>query len=274
MLRRDMSIARRVQSGQARLNGTTRTSGTRGTMRSTMPIGAPVYTDEQRDAIASAWNDRGVRPASRVVELAAAGELTRPDGSKLDAFAVPEGTVRSLARHARKRRRGDVASRLADETPRDAVENLRRRLVAVADHELQRLERAQRTKPRDAIDVEQLRQVSRAVLEISRLPGPTDPRTPSATTRDADGRKGPETRGGLAGPLLAAHRAGTLPAAPVQTGGSQAAHERQHTSNQDGEQEARSTTDAPVQTDTDDGDPGAWARKQGEAVLGAEHGAS
>jgi hypothetical protein len=33
------------------------------------------YTEEQRLALSEAYVDRGVRPAGRVVELAAAGEL-------------------------------------------------------------------------------------------------------------------------------------------------------------------------------------------------------
>lgn len=170
------------------------------------------YSDEQRDAIASAWNDKGVRPAVRVAQLALAGELTRPDGSKLAPFGgrdgkpVPEGTVRSLARDERLRRRGETNSELAKAAPRDAVEMLRKRLVSVTDSEIARLERVQVKAPSEPVNAEQVRQLARAVLEIARLPGPTDPRPPSAATRDADGKRGPQATGGLAGALMKDHR--------------------------------------------------------------------
>jgi hypothetical protein len=162
-----------------------------------------VYTQQQRDAVAYAYEDRRIRPAKRVVTLAAAGELEL-NGTLLDPFEVNEDSVRHYARVLRKERAGQVTSQLSDQAPRDAVEQLRRRLVNVADAELKRQERAAR---KDGADSEKLRQIARAVREIAALPGPNDPAPPAPGAKAAGQRTGGETRGGIAGPLLAAHRA-------------------------------------------------------------------
>jgi hypothetical protein len=157
------------------------------------------YSNEQTDAVASAWNDRGIRPAKRVSELAAAGELTTPLGDKLPAFEIPEGTIRSLARHARRRRRGEIHSPLSEAGPRDAIEILRRRMANMIDGEMAFEER----KKIGSRDVERLRQLNRALLELARLPGPTDPRLASPATRGPDGKRTEgAAKGGLAGPMM------------------------------------------------------------------------
>jgi hypothetical protein len=157
------------------------------------------YSHAQADAIASAWNDRGIRPARRVAELARAGELTTPDGDTLPGFEIAEGTIRSLARHARRRRRGQITSPLSEASPRDAIEIMRRRMANMIDGEMA-FEERKRVGSRDA---ERLRQLNRALLELARLPGPTAPRPSSPATRDADGKhlRG-EAKGGLAGPMM------------------------------------------------------------------------
>jgi hypothetical protein len=156
------------------------------------------YSHEQADAVASAWNDRGIRPATRVSELAAAGELTTPQGDRLPAFEIPEGTIRSLARHARRRRRGEIRSPLSEAAPRDAIEIIRRRMVNMIDGEMA-VEERKRPGNRDA---ERIRQLARAALEAARLPGPTDPRPASPATKDAEGKRTGGAHGGLAGPMM------------------------------------------------------------------------
>jgi hypothetical protein len=157
------------------------------------------YSNEQADAIASAWNDRGMRPAKRVQELARAGELTDPTGEKIPGFEIAEGTIRSLARHARRRRRGEIHSPLSEAGPRDAIEILRRRMANMIDGEMA-VEERKRPGNRD---VERLRQLNRALLELARLPGPTEPRPLSPAAKDADGRRTEgAARGGLAGPMM------------------------------------------------------------------------
>ena len=171
----------------------------------TVPLFVEKYSQDQRDAMAYAYEDRGIRPARRVVELAAAGELTL-NGERLEPFTTNLDTVRDQARILRKRRAGELTSRLVAESPRDAVETLRRRLVSLADSEIGELEKQKPGKR----DPERMRQLARVVLEASRIPGPSDPRP--ANERDRTGQR-VESRHGLAGALVKAHRAST--AAPA-----------------------------------------------------------
>jgi hypothetical protein len=99
-----------------------------------------IYTDEQKAAVAEAFEDRRIRPATRVADLAKAGEL-RYQGEMLDPFNIEAPTVRHEARMLRKRRAGQLTSKLSDVPARDAVEQLRRRMVNLADAELTVLER-------------------------------------------------------------------------------------------------------------------------------------
>jgi hypothetical protein len=162
------------------------------------------YSDEQREAIAAAYVDRRIRPARRVVELAAAGELMW-NGQPLGPFETNASTVRSLASAHARRRAGLARSELAVAPPQDAVEALRRRLVNAADAGVTAIERKQK-RSRGEVSFEELRQAARAVREISALPGPNDPRPPAPGARVNGRRDGGATRGGLAGQLLAAVR--------------------------------------------------------------------
>lgn len=210
------------------------------------------YTDEQRDALAHTYEDRRIRPARLVVQLAADGQLEWK-GQKLEPFHTTENTVRSLADQLRKSRAGTRSSDLATIPHKDAIEQLRRRLVAAADHILAAEERALKTDPRKT-EPERLRQIVRVVREAAALPGPNDPR-PTAPGRMKDGEQsGSPTRAGtaLAGKLMAAHR-GTTPAhaTPRDTDalGDRDAHTQPHADNQ------------PTNTDTQlANNPGALVR--------------
>lgn len=166
------------------------------------------YNDEQRDAVGRAF-EGGIRPAGRVVELAAAGELPGADGEPLEPFAVPESSVRALAR--RWRRQGRAKTReLADLEPRDAVEALRLGLLDVAEREL----RALRRQKAGDVDVARLNRLARTVRELQAVPGPNDDRRPAPGQKVNGERNGGETRTGLAGDILRAHREGAVPVAP------------------------------------------------------------
>src|SRR4051794_21078015 len=119
-----------------------------------------IYTDEQREAMAEAYEDHRIRPASKVVQLSEAGKL--PAG--IGPFRVHGGanTVRDMARKLRQRRAGQLASVTAKQNPRDAVEALRVRLLSAIDHELARVEREQKKRSGKA-DPEELRQLGRAL---------------------------------------------------------------------------------------------------------------
>jgi hypothetical protein len=215
------------------------TSDTPSTIRGTVPAFDRKYSHAQADAIASAWNDRAIRPARRVAELARAGELTTPDGDTLPGFEVAEGTIRSLARHARRRRRGQITSPLSEASPRDAIEMIRRRLVNMIDGEMA-FEERKRAGNRDP---ERMRQLARATLEAARIPGPTAPRPASPATKDADGRRSGGVSGGLAGPMMRELRsngaAGGVTAQDVPT-----------TTTQHGDSAAERTTPPFERTDT------------------------
>lgn len=182
-----------------------------------MPIGDP-RPEQQREAVLSAYFDRGTRPASRILPLAAAGELLDSRGEKVPAFTVGDSTMYGWIRKEKSRRIGRTRSPLAELPRGDAIENLRVRLVNTADAMLRAFER-QIERDASKADPERHRQITRCVLEASKLPGPNDPPPPSPDAGRKDGARGPQTTGGLAGTLLKAHRAGTLEPPPQNGSG-------------------------------------------------------
>lgn len=222
------------------------------------------YTADQREAIASAVIDRGAS-APRVVELAAAGQLTDTHGAQLEPFSVPVNTVRSEVRKAKKRRHGEAASTLAKAEPRDAVEALRRRIVTMLDEELGVEER----KRKGNRDPERVRQICRAMREAAAIPGPREERKPAPGQRAKDGKaEGGQTRGGLAGNLLSAHRAGTATSGKGRPRPNGATHEGREDI---GAQEAQVHDDAEQEDEGHDTAPGSSAR--GLVAMGSGIGA-
>lgn len=221
------------------------------------------YTNAQRAALAHAYEDRRIRPAARVVDMAKRGELEH-QGEPLEPFDTNANTVRNFARDLKRRRRGEKTSQLADVEPRDAVETLRRRLVNIADGELTAME-DQKAGTRDP---ERLRQIVRAVREIAALPGPKDPR-PAAPGQRKDGhRDGGETKGGLAGTLLAEHRRSHGAAQPKA--GDETAQNAAPHADQNGEGEGTGDREAQRsehETDEESSEPGSRVRR-----LAAVHG--
>jgi hypothetical protein len=86
--------------------------------------------------------------------------------------------------------------------PRNAVEQMRRQLGAAIEVEFDRLD-IEQSEDR-LVGGEALRQMARAIREFSSIPGPTDPRPPPPGAKVNGVRDGSETRGGLAGKILAA----------------------------------------------------------------------
>lgn len=161
------------------------------------------YTEEQRDAIASAVLDRRMT-YKRAVELAAAGELTNQDGAKIDPFEFKIGYVGTVVDRAKRRRLG-TRTAVAQLEPRDAVEKLRRALLDVCAEEIAAIRKAKIGKR----DPERIRQFGRAVRELQAIPGPNDPRRPAPGAKTNGEQHGGQTRGGLAGELLKANRSGS-----------------------------------------------------------------
>lgn len=137
-----------------------------------------VYSDEQKEAIAQAWADHGIRPARIISERAEAGEL-EIEGKKIPAFKLPVLTVREIGKKELRRRAGRGLGRAANVEHRDATEAFRRRLAGAIDHELDIVERAQRRKhdkksDEPGIDVVRLQKLGRALREFAALPGRND----------------------------------------------------------------------------------------------------
>ena len=163
---------------------------------------APKYTRAQRVAVAAAYRPWDVG-AQRVAELAAAGNLLHPSGARLDPFHIPPNTVRAIARRARSKGADERADlRLAAMEPRDALEQMRVHLADVIETELERIE-IEQSQDRQ-VSGEAIRQLARAVREYAALPAP-DERRPRAPGAKLNGiREGGQTRGGLAGKIIAA----------------------------------------------------------------------
>lgn len=166
------------------------------------PFESP-YSDEQRDAVTTAYLDRGIRPAKRVSALARAGELTHGD-EKLDPFTVGENTIRDWARHRRRQRAGEDNGKLSQLPPLDAVEAIRRRLINAIDSELGHLERAQnRRKPLTDKQLATMARVADIASRAAKIPAPTDPKPqPGRANTIGSPQPGPNTIGSK---LLAAH---------------------------------------------------------------------
>jgi hypothetical protein len=224
-----------------------------------------VYTDDQRDAIAHAYEDRRIRPARRVVELAAAGELEINDRT-LEPFTCSQNTVRDFAAKLRKRRAGEISSQLAKAAPRDAIESLRRRLVNAADAELAAIEKRQ--KNGKSVPGEELRQVARAVREIAAIPGPNDARPAAPGARVNGERDGAETKAGqgLAGKILHAHRTATAGADTAHNASPHADGDGEHGDREDAAQHAAQHADQSGVYTQEDGSRGLGVRVLADAV--------
>jgi hypothetical protein len=214
-----------------------------------------IYTDEQKAAVAEAFEDRRIRPATRVADLAKAGEL-RYQGQLLDPFNIEEATVRHEARMLRKRRAGQLTSKLSDVPARDAVEQLRRRMVNLADAELTVLER-QKAGSRNP---EIMRQFVRLLRELQAVPGRDEQRKPAPGQRSDGQREGAETTGGMGGRLLKAHR-------QSEGATAQDAPTPQNTSTENSDAAQRSAHDAAQEEAQEDDAPRSLARAAAERAL-------
>jgi hypothetical protein len=243
-------------------------STSRATMRPAMPINAPIYTAEQREALGVAVVDRGISP-KRIVELAAAGQLEL-DGRRLDAFATNVHTIRDRARILRKRRAGQVKTELEKTAPRDALEQLRIRLVRLADREIAAEER----KRAGTSDPERVRQLARAAREIAAIPDRTEPR-PVAPGAKVPGQgnvtAGGATRGGMAGKILQAARAPSPARVETRTGqGETAAQDVPTMQGAEGHGDVGAQHGTHEQSSADTDAPGSWARAQVAALSGTD----
>jgi len=159
------------------------------------------YTDDQVEAATHAYIDRDIKPQRRVLEMAEAGQLITRDGRKVRPFTMSKYTLRDYIRRERRRRLGGGKAS-AIENPDGVLEGMRRRMISVAEAELHHWER-QRAGKRDP---DQLRQITRLMREIAALPAIGEGRSKTPGAKVDGQRTDAETKGGLAGSLLAAHR--------------------------------------------------------------------
>lgn len=173
-----------------------------------------VYTDEQRDALADAYLG-GIRPARRVVELAALGRL-QPG---LAPFDCKVNTVRDFASKARKRRRRTAADAAPDGAAA-AIDQLRADLLTAVREELAKLRTLRnRTDVADHAEAtkraRRYRELARALREAAAIPDSTRPgpapgvkpgqRDPKQDGASTPGRRTPAPTS-MAGGIMAAHR--------------------------------------------------------------------
>ena len=151
------------------------------------------WTDEQREAVATAHLERRLSSV-RVAQLAAAGDLTRRDGTKLDPFPIPPSSIATIARRTQEKQAKHTESDLARIPHRDAIEQLRIAYITTAERELQ----AEQRKKDGTRNLERMRQIGRVLREAVALPARTEP-VPTAPGAKENGKtNGGKTGGGLA----------------------------------------------------------------------------
>lgn len=171
-----------------------------------MPKFEKKYAGERRTAIFRARFELD-QTYKAISQQARTGELVPGD-----KFEIPPEYVGKLCREEEKRRAGRFTSPLADKPHRDAIEELRRGLIAAAEDMLSDFRSIARKTPAKA-DPVRGRQIVAMVREASSLPIRKD-EAPPAPGQQRDGQtNGPKTRTGPGGQLLAAMR-GDKPTEP------------------------------------------------------------
>jgi hypothetical protein len=172
----------------------------------------PKYDNAQRGAIEYAYAELRVRPASRIVAMAAAGELRDgEEGERIPAFEVPLSSAVNIGKLAERRRAGQIRAKLKDKAPRDRAELLQARLTCVIDLELERLER--RLKAGQEVDPDRFRGLARALKELATIPDPQERRLPRALGESSEHSRTDShaSTDSLAGAILAASDASVSP---------------------------------------------------------------
>lgn len=232
-----------------------------------MPPFAQKYSDAERDAVRDYAATHPDATGNEIADLARRGML-KVAGEPVPAFTMPPATVRDLKRRARRAAEGRARSALETAPARDALEQLRRRLVSATDHKLAHVERLINNGAHERVNGEDLRQLARAVREIAAIPGadgsPAAGRRPGEhvpgtgkATGDA-ATDGGRTRGGLAGSIIAAAQPKRINAepAPVPEDVDLAGDELGETADAD----ATTSEDSERINAGDSDDPGSYAR--------------
>lgn len=226
------------------------------------------YTDEQREAVRHAGLDLGIATAD-IQGMAKAGTL-KHRGVALEPFEIPTSTVYGLIRDERKRREGKDHSALVQMPHVDAVELLRRRMVALLDSETLRMEREQKAKPRTPIDAEHARRMARALREVMAMPPPGRPGATPGAWVPGEGRPAGEAEAKantLKGKLAKALEGGApqgeaAPSGPILPLGETGTGEATRGAVTEAVGNADADTGREKTSEVDGGGPGSWARGQ------------
>lgn len=156
------------------------------------------YSQEQFSACFDARFARGLT-YPRIVELAESGELIAGE-----PFTIDVAYLGDKCRAEARRRQGKAPSAVAALAPVDAVEHMRKRLVALVESELNVLALEKNGKR----DPKRLSDLARVVREIAAIPGVKDPRPERAAGSNTPGvpRVPDAPRSGPVGALLQSFR--------------------------------------------------------------------
>jgi hypothetical protein len=165
-----------------------------------MPPFKKKYAGERRQAMFKAHFDDEIT-YSEISRMAAAGQLIPGD-----SFTIPPQYVGELCRAERERRAGQFVTPLAAMPHRDAVEELRRRALGIADY-LSTDAMAIARKTPAKLDVKRAQELAKLVTFVSTIPARNED-APLAPGKTVDGKRpsGEKIRGRM-GALLAAAQA-------------------------------------------------------------------
>lgn len=155
------------------------------------------YAGERRQAMFRAHFEHDIT-YSEISRRAATGQLVPGD-----PFTIPPQYVGELCRQERDRRAGQFSSPLADKPHRDAVEDLRRRAIGIADYMSTDMLAIARKHP-ERVDPKRAQELARLVTYISSIPAAS-----GEPTAAAEPRKPADRIRGKMGALLAAAQAET-----------------------------------------------------------------
>lgn len=172
------------------------------------------YSDTQKAAVIAEKERDPKATYGEISRRLAAGDIFL-DGEPVEPIEMDPYYIGQLVRDHRRKVRGEVDSGLSKMTHGDAMEAVRKRLLALTEYQLAREERKMRNKGGSAakdIDPTKIQQLARAAREIAHLdPDPVRGRKPAPGARKGSepsgGTNGTTPTTGLAGEIMRDHQA-------------------------------------------------------------------
>ena len=181
------------------------------------------YTADQKAAVVAEKERDPKATYAEVARRLAAGEIVM-DGEPVEAVEMDPYYIGQLVRDHKRKVRGEVDSGLSKMAHGDAMEAVRKRLLALTEYQLGREERKMARKGGNGqkdIDPTKIQQLARAAREISHLdPDPVRGRKPAPGARkgteSSGGTNGTTPTTGLAGEIMRDHNASAASAHDVE----------------------------------------------------------